>query len=278
MVDTALGLRLRKPSNHGTDTIEHTPPPTTAAEESRPEYQTVQTSESKSHKIRNRVVYGALMIGSFIAILYGGHVYTCALVALIEVLLFQELVRVRYSEHYHIIKDKTIPLFRTTQWCWFVTAIFYTYSEFICDVLKNNTDLHHFAWFAQWQVYISFLLYSAVFVLTISTLQRDYIRFQMNQLCWTIVVLFLTVGQLKYVMHNIYNGLIWFALPALLVVSNDIFAYIFGMLCGRKFIQRPLIKMSPNKTWEGFIGAFFSTMVFGWYMSSFMAQFTWMTW
>lgn len=27
--------------------------------------------------------------------------------------------------------------------------------------------------------------------------------------------------------------------------------------------RTPLIKLSPKKTWEGFIGAFFSTMLFG---------------
>ena len=59
---------------------------------------------------------------------------------------------------------------------------------------------------------------------------------------------------MKYVMNNIYNGLFWFALPFLLVVTNDVFAYFSGMLCGRKFIRRPFIALSPNKTWEGFIG------------------------
>lgn len=206
----------------------------------------VSKDESRTSKIMNRVIYGALMIICFIAILYGGHIYTAALVALIEVLLFRELVSVRYNVYYHIIRD-TIPFFRTTQWMWFVAAIFYTYSDFVVDILIGNKEMHHFLSLAQSQTLFAFLIYSGSFVLTIATLQRDHIRFQMNQLCWTIVVLCLTVGQMKYVMHNIYNGLVWFALPVLLVVSNDIFAYVAGMTCGKKFINRPLIKMSPNK-------------------------------
>lgn len=241
------------------------------------EAKVVSASESKRRKIIDRVVYGALMIFLLVVILYGGHVYVCGLVVFFEGRLFHELVKVRYSQHFDIIKNRTLPFFRTTQWCWFITAIFYTYSEFVCDVLKSNKGLHHLTWFVKWQVYISFLLYSAVFVLTIATLNRDHIRFQMNNLCWTIVVLFLTVGQLKYIMHNVYNGLIWFALPSLLVIANDIFAYVFGMICGKKFIRKPLINMSPNKTWEGFIGAFFCTMIFGWYMSRIFSQYTWMT-
>lgn len=48
-----------------------------------------------------------------------------------------------------------------------------------------------------------------------------------------------------------------FLLPATLIVINDIAAYIFGFFFGRT----PLIKLSPKKTWEGFIGASFTTMI-----------------
>lgn len=128
-------------------------------------------------------------------------------------------------------------------------AIIYTYGDFVADIVKSNQDLHHLLFYAQYSTSIAFVLYSVTFVLTISTMQVGHIKFQLNQLCWTIVVLCLTVGQLKYVMHNIFNGLFWFALPILLVVTNDIMAYVSGMTCGRKFIRRPFISFSPNKTW-----------------------------
>jgi phosphatidate cytidylyltransferase len=78
-------------------------------------------------------------------------------------------------------------------------------------------------------------------------------------------------------MHNIYNGLIWFTLPILLVITNDIMAYFSGITCGRKFIHRQFIELSPNKTWEGFIGGGIFTLVVGFYLSRFLAKFTWMT-
>ena len=47
-----------------------------------------------------------------------------------------------------------------------------------------------------------------------------------------------------------FEALIWFILPILMVVMNDVMAYMFGFFFGKT----PLIKLSPKKTWEGFIG------------------------
>ncbi len=48
-----------------------------------------------------------------------------------------------------------------------------------------------------------------------------------------------------------------FLLPASLIVINDIMAYFFGVFFGKT----PLIKLSPKKTWEGFIGASITTVL-----------------
>jgi phosphatidate cytidylyltransferase len=237
----------------------------------------VAKDESRLQKFMTRVVSGAGMIGVFCTCVYSGHSYVCMIVALSEFLLFRELVKVRYNAYYTTIQD-TIPLFRTTQWMWFFIAIFYTYGDFVNEVIQGNAHLHYLAPYAQYLfTYCAFGLYSGTFVLTISTMQTGHIKFQLNQLCWTIVVLCLTVGQMKYIMHNIFNGLFWFTFPFLLVVVNDIMAYVAGITCGRKFIQRPFITFSPNKTWEGFIGGGIFTMIAAWYLSRALAQYAWMT-
>lgn len=153
----------------------------------------------------------------------------------------------------------------------------YSYGDFVAEIITSNQDLHHFLQYAQYWTSVSFLFYSGTFVMTISTMQVGHIKFQLNQLSWTIVVLCLTVGQLKYIMHNIYNGLYWFAMPILLVVTNDVMAYAAGMCFGRKFIRdTPFIAFSPNKTWEGFFGGALCTLVASWHLSRFLAQFKWM--
>eukprot|EP01094_Clydonella_sp_ATCC50884_P030096 TRINITY_DN967_c0_g1_i3.p1 TRINITY_DN967_c0_g1~~TRINITY_DN967_c0_g1_i3.p1 ORF type:complete len:229 (-),score=82.90 TRINITY_DN967_c0_g1_i3:176-862(-) len=60
-----------------------------------------------------------------------------------------------------------------------------------------------------------------------------------------------------------------FLLPCSIIVCNDITAFIWGFWFGRT----PLIQLSPKKTWEGFIGAFFSTLLFAWVLSWVLVQF-----
>ena len=223
-----------------------------------------------------RVLSGAGLIGIFVSCVYMGHVYVCLIVALGQLLLFRELVKVRYNTHFNKIQD-TIPLFRTLQWMWFSVAIIYTYGDFVAEIIQKNQQLHYLIPYSRYNASLAFCLYSATFVLTISTMQVGHIKFQLNQLCWTIVVLCLTVGQMKYIMHNIFNGLFWFVLPFLLVVTNDIMAYFSGMTCGRKFVHRKFISFSPNKTWEGFIGGGIFTIIIAWHLSRYLAQYTWMT-
>jgi phosphatidate cytidylyltransferase len=52
--------------------------------------------------------------------------------------------------------------------------------------------------------------------------------------------------------------MIWFIIPTLLIIINDIFAYLFGYFFGK----HQLIALSPKKTWEGYIGGALSTVIF----------------
>lgn len=83
------------------------------------------------------------------------------------------------------------------------------------------------------------------------------------------MALFLIVGQAHFVINNIFEGLIWFFLPVTLVITNDIWAYI----CGITFGRTPLIKISPKKTWEGFLGAWFFTILFGIFFTNIMSRY-----
>lgn len=65
------------------------------------------------------------------------------------------------------------------------------------------------------------------------------------------------------------KGQIWFLLPVMCVVMNDIWAYIVGKLFGRT----RLLALSPKKTVEGFLGAFVMTVVWAFWFSGFLGHF-----
>uniref|UniRef100_A0A1I8AYA4 Phosphatidate cytidylyltransferase n=1 Tax=Meloidogyne hapla TaxID=6305 RepID=A0A1I8AYA4_MELHA len=59
-----------------------------------------------------------------------------------------------------------------------------------------------------------------------------------------------------------------FLVPVSMIICCDIMSYMFGFFFGKT----PLIKISPKKTWEGFIGGAFSTILFGLVLSYFMME------
>ena len=60
-------------------------------------------------------------------------------------------------------------------------------------------------------------------------------------------------------------------MPLMMVIINDIMAYMFGFFMGRT----PLIKISPKKTWEGFIGGGISTVFMSLGLAYVMCQVSW---
>jgi phosphatidate cytidylyltransferase len=97
------------------------------------------------------------------------------------------------------------------------------------------------------------------FVFFVANLKKGHYRFQFSQFAWTHMTLLLVVCQSHFIINNIFEGLIWFFLPCSLVIANDIWAYIFGFFWGKT----PLIKLSPKKTVEGFVGGWIMTIFFG---------------
>lgn len=64
-------------------------------------------------------------------------------------------------------------------------------------------------------------------------------------------------------------GVFWALFVPTICACNDSFAFIFGKTFGRT----PLIKLSPNKTVEGFLGGAFATFVLVYCVTSFFFDF-----
>lgn len=122
--------------------------------------------------------------------------------------------------------------------------------------------------------WICFLLFSSALLISILTLRpgKETIRYQMGHLAWTVVSLVMVCGQMFYAPRMIYIGMFWFVLPASLVVLNDLAAYVFGRTFGRALFTTQFLAISPNKTWEGFLGAMVVTMPTSYWLAGLAAQ------
>eukprot|EP00461_Guttulinopsis_vulgaris_P001133 UN01133 len=76
-------------------------------------------------------------------------------------------------------------------------------------------------------------------------------------------LLIFVISETNAVISMMFKGLFWIVLPTLLVITNDSWAYVWGLLFGR----HSLLELSPKKTWEGFIGALISTPIQGFLMA-----------
>jgi len=125
------------------------------------------------------------------------------------------------------------------------------------------STIHHYC-------FASFILYILGFVTFVGTLKQGCYKDQFSQFAWAHLALFLTVIPAHFAIKTVLEGLIWFLVPIMLAVVNDVFAY----LCGKTFDRTQIIQLSTKKTVEGFLGAKVFTIAFGYFFTSFLMEHT----
>jgi len=116
-------------------------------------------------------------------------------------------------------------------------------------------------------------LWFAGFIAFVLSIERKHVKYQLKQFMTTHLILVLSTFPGLLFVSLIYKGQIWFIMPHLLIIFNDAFAYLFGITFGRT----KLIKLSPNKTWEGFLGGIFGTTVTAAFCARYFIKYQWFT-
>lgn len=244
-------------------------------------------------KVKERTVFSLLMIVGFSFILAMGPSYLILLVLILETLVYREITALfnipgrtilttprsqgDADEEDHTLTqreaDREELWSKTLSWYFFAVCNFFLYGESLTYYFKHIvlTD-SFFVQFARHHRFISFMLYIFGFMAFVSNLKRRNLKHQFALFCWVHMSLMLIVMSSHFIVDNILEGIVWFWVPSSLVICNDIFAYVCGMLWGRT----PLISLSPKKTVEGFVGALLITMVFSWFWAGFFQQFKYM--
>ncbi|KAK0485999.1 phosphatidate cytidylyltransferase [Armillaria novae-zelandiae] len=231
----------------------------------------------KRQNVVTRTVWTLIMIFGFISLLLMGHGYMILLVMLCQTLVYREVtalfslkasdIKASASED---IKD---PWSKTLNWYFFAVTNYFLYGESIIYYFKHVVFADaQLLPFATNHRMISFMLYTIGFMGFVMSLKKGYLKQQFGLFCWVHMTLLFIVVSSHFIMNNILEGLIWFFVPASLVICNDVFAYIWGKTIGRT----PLISLSPKKTVEGFVGAFWTTLLFSLLWGSFFMRFRYM--
>lgn len=239
-----------------------------------------KAGEKKKTKMITRLKFGTPLIGFFFLLVHLGHVYMVGLVVVLQVGLFRELVNVRYKP----AKEKMVPLFRTCQWSMFWTSMSHVYGRVFIQLRLAHSAMEqlppNLARMMEWSIHYyrmgSFTLYIATFCGLVLSLRPGLYKYQIGNTVWTVGVLALVVWQINGITELIYNGMCWFMLPCGLVVANDCWAYFCGVAAGKRFIKAPFLALSPNKTWEGFIGAFPLTVIWAFFYSGWISNSPWL--
>jgi phosphatidate cytidylyltransferase len=196
-----------------------------------------------------------MVIGALALVYWGRQLGVLSLVVFVQGHVYRELVLINIRRH----EEQRLPTFKVFYYYWFFVVAFFMY---------GRTLKHHFEPLEEWplvvgyvisnHVPISFWLYTAGFIaFVLSLTRRRYFQYQFAQFAYCHVALAVVVMQSTFLAANLFEGLVWFVMPCGMVVCNDCFAYICGVWCGRT----PLIRLSPKKTVEGFIGAFVATLL-----------------
>ncbi|PWN46793.1 hypothetical protein IE53DRAFT_391041 [Violaceomyces palustris] len=270
-----------------------------------------EARRAKWKKVWERTLFTFLMIGGFIGLLLLGHPYMILLVMISQTLVYREVTalfnipgRPSVTGRGHarpgsrasslpasaatseIDDDEDERVLRrraegrreelwskTLSWYFFAVCNYFLYGESIIYYFKHIVFVDaYFIPFARHHRFLSFMLYVFGFMAFVSNLKRANLKHQFGLFCWVHMSLLLIVFSSHFIVNNILEGLIWFWIPASLVICNDVFAYICGMTFGRT----PLIDLSPKKTVEGFVGAFVITEIFAYGWATFFQRFNYM--
>uniref|UniRef100_A0A336K0U6 Phosphatidate cytidylyltransferase n=1 Tax=Culicoides sonorensis TaxID=179676 RepID=A0A336K0U6_CULSO len=213
-----------------------------------------------------RGIFTTLMISGFGLIIYLGPFALMVTALLVQVKCFEEIISIGYS----VYRIHGLPWFRSLSWYFLLTSNYFFYGENLVDyfgVAVNRVDALRFL--VAYHRFFSFFLYCIGFVWFVLSLVKKYYMKQFSLFAWTHVALLIVVTQSYLIIQNIFEGMIWFIVPVAMIVCNDVMAYMFGFFFGRT----PLIKLSPKKTWEGFIGGGLATILFGLFFSHFLCQY-----
>jgi len=214
---------------------------------------------------------GLTLLSSFVGLVAMGPSGLLLLSYAVLTSSFNEVMKLGYSQCQ--VKDK-----KTHRFCWalfflanfaldgkpcleFLSSSFNTLSPEVSQALGRAAKVHSAIVFGS---YLSAIVWFVTSMRTTNYLGR-YALFG-----WCHTTLLLTTIPVHLINQTIFtHGTIFYVSAMIIITINDICAYYVGFFAGRT----PLIKLSPKKTLEGYLGGGLLTMILGTAFAAFLLRF-----
>lgn len=213
--------------------------------------------EKKAGGCIERTIWTFSLLFGFGLLISMGHFYVACLVYFINFRVFKEITDIRRKQHRE--RDIVFSVFLNYYFFW-LAICYMTVKTFESRILDdpNFPFLELVRGILARRDFIAFVLWTIGFVGFVTVLRQGYYKYQVTSFAMTHVTILTVNLQLMLCVDNLYYGLVWLVLPAMMVITNDVFAYVFGKMFGKT----KLIDLSKNKTWEGFIGGMIGSFMF----------------
>lgn len=221
-------------------------------------------SRIKSNGVKRTITGLSLVAYLFLAMYIGAPAIYFNTLA-IQLKCFDEVIQIAYK----IKKFPDDSNFCKMNWYLLFTANYYFTGDIFFAHLKPYCSRYHILHILNhYHKFISFCLYLLGLLWFSTLVRKKLMRQQFSLLFWTHFLILIIVWQSYMAIYNLFEGIIWVVLPLGLVILNDVFSYIFGKFYGKT----PLIRLSPKKTWEGFIMGGVSTVLLGLLLSHLLSK------
>lgn len=240
---------------------------------------------TKWSSFRARTASGLVLGAAALFVLFHGAMAAMLMVFCAQTVMVKELFDLSESQEKQKL-ELAGRWFRLQKWYFYFCACFSLYGRmgrhfYLTSVAErgeffkneNSALAKLLIWTFNHHSFICYSLYMGGFVTFVLLLRKGLFKYQFSQFAWTHTVIAIIFLQSSTAIANMFEGIIWFLFPFLLVVVNDVMAYI----CGKAFGKTQLIALSPKKTWEGFLGAMVCTVFIAPVFSTLLCKFRFLT-
>lgn len=170
------------------------------------------------------------MLLGYIFIISLGHFYVGLLICALVFGIYKEINSIKRRED----KENLIPITPVVNWMMFGLASYHVLAKFLVNKVPLFVLRHE--WLEGLLLYHNFISFSAlmaIFTLFVLSLKPGFMKYQFRLFAWNCLSVLLILGPGSAILNNTFEGLCWFILPTLMVICNDIFAYLVGYFFGK---------------------------------------------